>query len=55
VGINVIDLQAAKAFFLDLGLEVIAEMSMEEGWVGRVIGLKDARSEIVMMASCFLV
>ncbi len=49
VGIIVEDLQAAKNFFLDLGLEVIGEQKVEGEWVGRIIGLSDVKDEIVMM------
>ncbi len=49
VGINVLDLAAAKAFFLALGLEVLGEMEMQGEWVGRIIGLRDVRDSIVMM------
>ncbi len=49
VGINVQDIEAAKAFFLDLGLEVLGEMEIEGEWVGRIIGLKDVRDTIVML------
>ena len=50
VGINVEDLAAAKAFFLDLGLEVLGEMDMEGELVERVIGMKDVKDRIVMLA-----
>lgn len=52
VGINVQDLAAAKAFFLDLGLEVQGEMDMEGengAFAGRIIGLKGVRDSIVML------
>ncbi len=50
VGINVEDLAAAKAFFLDLGFEVEGEMDVEGEWVDRIIGLKDVRDTVVMMS-----
>lgn len=53
VGINVNDLDAAKAFFLDLGFEVQGEMDVEGEWaasVERIIGLKNVRDRIVMLA-----
>ncbi len=49
VGINVEDLDSAKAFFLDLGLEVLGEMDMEGELVERVIGMKNVKDKIVML------
>lgn len=49
VGINVIDLEAAKTFFLDLGLEVEGEGVVEGEWVGPIIGLGNVKSDIIMM------
>lgn len=49
VGIVVNDLAAATAFFLDLGLVLQGEGLVEGEWVGRVIGLKNVKSEIVML------
>lgn len=46
VGIIVNDLPAAKAFFLDFGLEVLGEGKVEGEWVKRmerVIGLQDVK------------
>jgi catechol 2,3-dioxygenase-like lactoylglutathione lyase family enzyme len=48
-GINVIDLAAAKEFFLEMGFEVMGEQSVEGDWVGRIIDLKDVKDDIVMM------
>ncbi|MBS1494980.1 MAG: VOC family protein [Bacteroidetes bacterium] len=48
-GINVIDLEAAKEFFLEMGLEVMGQQMVEGEWVGRIIGLKDVKDEIIMM------
>lgn len=45
VGIIVNDLPAAKAFFLDLGLEMMGEGE----WVERIIGLPDVKAEIIML------
>jgi catechol 2,3-dioxygenase-like lactoylglutathione lyase family enzyme len=47
--INVEDMDAAKAFFEELGMEVEGETTVEGDWAGKVIGLKDARADIVMM------
>lgn len=49
VGINVEDLDRAKAFFLDLGLEVLGEMDMAGELVERVIGMRDVKDRIVML------
>src|SRR4051812_40597810 len=49
IGIVVDDLEAAKAFFIDLGFTVVGQTSVEGEWVGRVIGLKDVQSDIVML------
>jgi catechol 2,3-dioxygenase-like lactoylglutathione lyase family enzyme len=49
VGIVVNDLAAAKAFFLDFGLEVRGEGNVGGAWVERIIGLDDVQVEFVMM------
>jgi catechol 2,3-dioxygenase-like lactoylglutathione lyase family enzyme len=49
VGIVVDDLAAATAFFVDLGLELQAEWSVEGGWVDRVVGLEGVRAENAML------
>jgi len=43
------DLEAAKAFFVDLGMELEGQMTVEGSWVDRIVGLENVRSEIVMM------
>ena len=43
------DLEAAKAFFTELGMELEGETTVEGDWVGRVIGLDDVRADITMM------
>ena len=43
------DLEAAKAFFVELGMELEGEMTVEGPWVDKVIGLDGARSDIAMM------
>jgi catechol 2,3-dioxygenase-like lactoylglutathione lyase family enzyme len=43
------DLEAAKAFFVELGMELEGEMPLEGGWVDRVIGLENVRCEIAVM------
>jgi catechol 2,3-dioxygenase-like lactoylglutathione lyase family enzyme len=49
VGIVVDDLEAAIAFFAELGLELEGEMPVEGRWVDRVIGLDSVRVDIAMM------
>ena len=43
------DLEAAKAFFAELGMELEGEATNEGPWVGRVIGLDDVRCDLAMM------
>ncbi len=43
------DLEAAKAFFAELGMELEGETIVEGGWADRVVGLENVRAEIVMM------
>src|SRR4051794_30302870 len=43
------DLEAAKAFFAELGMELEGEATNEGPWVGRIIGLDDVRADIAMM------
>lgn len=49
VGIVVDDLDAAIAFFLELGLALEGEATVEGRWVDRVVGLDDVRVDIAMM------
>jgi catechol 2,3-dioxygenase-like lactoylglutathione lyase family enzyme len=49
VGIVVEDLADAVAFFVELGLELQGEASVEGGWVDRVVGLEGVRANIAMM------
>src|SRR5215211_1662723 len=49
VGIVVDDLAAATAFFVEIGLKLQGEGSVEGGWVDRVVGLQGVRAEIAMM------
>jgi catechol 2,3-dioxygenase-like lactoylglutathione lyase family enzyme len=49
VGVVVDDLQAAIAFFCELGLELEGETTVEGRWVDRVCGLDDVRADIAMM------
>ena len=43
------DLEAAKAFFIELGLKLEGETKVEGPLVGRLIGLKDVRATLAMM------
>jgi catechol 2,3-dioxygenase-like lactoylglutathione lyase family enzyme len=49
VGIVVEDLDAAVAFFEELGLILEGRMPIEGEWAGRVTGVRDQRVEIAMM------
>jgi catechol 2,3-dioxygenase-like lactoylglutathione lyase family enzyme len=49
VAIVVEDLDAAIAFFEELGLEVEGRTTVEGEWVDRVVGLQGTRSDIAMM------
>jgi catechol 2,3-dioxygenase-like lactoylglutathione lyase family enzyme len=43
------DLEAAKAFFAELGLELDGETMVEGPWVDQTVGLDEVRAEIAMM------
>ena len=43
------DLEATKAFFIELGLELEGETTVEGPLVGSLIGLKDVRATLAMM------
>jgi catechol 2,3-dioxygenase-like lactoylglutathione lyase family enzyme len=49
VGIVVESLDAAVAFFEELGLELEGRFTIEGDWSGRVTGLRDQRVEVAMM------
>ena len=49
VGIVVESLDAAIAFFVELGLTLEGRATIEGEWSGRVTGLRDQRVEIAMM------
>jgi catechol 2,3-dioxygenase-like lactoylglutathione lyase family enzyme len=49
VGITVNDLAGAKEFFLDLGLELQGEFSMEGAWLDKIVGLKGVKTENIML------
>ena len=43
------DLEAAKAFFAELGMELEGETTVEGPWVDSTVGLNDVRADITMM------
>ena len=43
------DLEAAKAFFLELGLELEGETRVEGPWVDRIVGLQNVHATIALM------
>ena len=43
------DLESVKAFFIELGLKLEGETTVEGPLVGRLIGLKDVRATLAMM------
>ena len=49
VGIVVEDLDAAIAFFTELGLTLEGRMRIDGEWAGRVTGVRDQRVEIAML------
>jgi catechol 2,3-dioxygenase-like lactoylglutathione lyase family enzyme len=49
VGVVVDDLEAATAFFAELGMELEGAAPVEGRWVERVVGLDDVRVDIAMM------
>ncbi|WP_062239047.1 VOC family protein [Fictibacillus sp. FJAT-27399] len=51
VGIIVEDLAAAKAFFVELGLNVLGEAEVEGKWVEQIIGLTDVRETVAMLGT----
>lgn len=49
VGIVVDDLEAAVAFFVELGMELEGEVPVEGRWVDLVVGLEGVRVDMAMM------
>ena len=47
--INVENLEAAEAFFAELGMEVEGRTTVDGSWAGKVIGLDNVRADITMM------
>jgi catechol 2,3-dioxygenase-like lactoylglutathione lyase family enzyme len=49
VGVVVDDLAAARAFFVELGLQLQGEGQVEGGWVDRIVGLEGVRADFAIM------
>lgn len=49
IGINVLDLEATKSFFTDLGFTVVGEATMQGELVDRVTGLENVKDDLVML------
>src|SRR5205807_9682174 len=49
VAIVVDDLETATAFFVELGLKLEGEATVEGRWVDRIVGLDGVRSDIAML------
>ena len=45
------DLEAAKAFFAELGLELEGETTVQGPWVDSTVGLEGVRADIAMMGA----
>src|SRR5258708_4977031 len=43
------DLEAAKAFFAEPGMELKGQTTVEGSWVDRIVGLNGVRADIAMM------
>ena len=49
VGIVVDDLAVVSAFFIELGMELEGEATVEGKWVDRIVGLDGVRNDIAML------
>ncbi|MDA2810256.1 VOC family protein [Nocardiopsis sp. RSe5-2] len=49
VSIVVGDIEAATAYFVELGMEVEGAMPIDAEWAGRVVGIEGMRSEVTML------
>ena len=49
--INVEDMDAAKAFFTELGMKLEGETTVEGPWADSVVGLRGVRADIAMMVT----
>ena len=45
------DLQAAISFFLEIGLELEGQATVEGPWIDRIVGFDGARCDVAMMRS----
>jgi catechol 2,3-dioxygenase-like lactoylglutathione lyase family enzyme len=45
------DLEAVKAFFIELGMELEGETQVEGPWVDQIVGLSGVRADIAMLGS----
>src|SRR4051812_42756818 len=45
------DLEAAKAFFAELGMELEGETQVEGPWADRTVGLNGGRADITLMGT----
>ena len=45
------DLEAATAFFVELGMEVVGQTQVEGPWADSVVGLEDVRADITMLST----
>ena len=43
------DLEAATAFFVEIGMELEGEAPVEGRWVDRIVGLDDVRQDVAML------
>ena len=43
------ELEAAKAFFVELGMQLEGETTVEGRWVDQVVGLENVRADIAML------
>ena len=43
------DMEAVRAFFTELGMEVVGETTVEGPWADKVVGLEGVRADIVML------
>ncbi len=43
------DMERVKAFFVELGMEVVGETTVEGPWVDKTVGLEGVRCDIVML------
>ncbi|HAM02033.1 MAG TPA: glyoxalase [Acidimicrobiaceae bacterium] len=49
VSVVVEDLEAATAFFVELGMHLVGEATVEGGWVDRLVGLENVSADLALM------